>query len=186
MLHTKQDNPSSSLLKRICSSEHKKINTAPLEWGKTNEDTAHSGYSRQQKEGHTGFSCTAAGLVVNLKYPYLGATPDGWVEYECCGRGIVEIKCPYSYQSTHPYAINERTFYLQHSSDQLKLDPKHKYHYQVQMQLSICEVNYCDFVVWTLAGMANIRVDRFEAFFTSCLLQELDPTSGSGLLVAAV
>ena len=33
------------------------------------------------------------------------------------------------------------------------------------MQLSICEVNYCDFVVWTLAGMVTIRVYRNEAFF---------------------
>ena len=39
------------------------------------------------------------------------------------------------------------------------------------MQLSICEVNYCDFVVWTLAGMENISVDRSEAFFS-----EVQPT----------
>ena len=43
------------------------------------------------------FSYTAAGLVVNPKYPYLGATPDGWVGCDCCGIGIVEIKCPYTY-----------------------------------------------------------------------------------------
>ena len=184
VLHTNQDQPSSSLLKRLCSSEHKKINTAPLEWGRTNEDTACSDYCRQQKEEHTEFSCTASGLVVNPKYPYLGATPDGWVECECCGRGIVEIKCPYTYRNTHPNAINEGTFYLQCLSDRLKLDPKHKYYYQVQMQLSICEVNYCDFVVWTLAGMATIRIHRSEAFFNevqpslhaffkNCILPEL-------------
>ena len=185
VLHTSQDQPSSSLLKRLCSSEHKKVSTAPLEWGRTNEDTAHSDYSRQQKEGHTEFSSTAAGLVVNPKYPYLGATPDGWVGCDCCGRGIVEIKCPYTYRSMHPDAINDSTFYLQRFSDQLKLDPKHKYYYQVQMQLALCEVNYCDFVVWTLAGMATIHIYRNEAFFnqvqpiSSRLLQELDFTRTS-------
>ena len=33
VLHTNQDKPSGSLLERLCSSEHKKINTAPLERG---------------------------------------------------------------------------------------------------------------------------------------------------------
>ena len=50
----------------------------------------------------------------------------------------------------HPNAINDTKFYLQRFSDQLKLDPKHKYYYQVQMQLPLCEVNYRNFVVWTL------------------------------------
>ena len=59
----------------------------------------------------------------------------------------------------------DSTFYLLHTPDGLKLDPKHKYYYQVQLQLSICEVNYCDFIVWTVAGMVTIRVYRNENFF---------------------
>ena len=56
---TNQNQPSSYLLEQLCSSGHKKINTAPIEWGGGggggggNEDTAHSDYSRQQKEAHT-------------------------------------------------------------------------------------------------------------------------------------
>ena len=76
---------------------------------------------------HTQFSCTPAGLVVNPEYPHLGASPDGWVNCDCCGRGVVEIKCPYKYQFTHPDCISDSTFYLQHFSDQLKQDPRHKY-----------------------------------------------------------
>lgn len=59
----------------------------------------------------------------------------------------------------------DHNFYLMHSPDGLKLDPKHKYYYQVQLQLSLCEVNYCDFIVWTVAGMVTIRVYRNEDFF---------------------
>ena len=159
VLHTNNDQPSSSLLKQICTG-HNKVNTAPLEWGRKNEDTARSSYSVKQKTFHTWFSCTPVGLVVNPKYPHLGASPDGWVNCDCCGGGVVEIKCPYNYRFTHPDCISDSNFYLQRFSD-----PRHKYYYQVQMQLSICEVNYCDFVVWTLAGMATIRVYRNEAFF---------------------
>ena len=165
VLHTNIDQPSSSLLKQICSTEHSNVTTAALEWGVKNEETARSSYSAKQATMHTQFSCTPAGLVVNPEYPHLGASPDGWVNCDCCGRGVVEIKCPYKYRFTHPDCISDSTFYLQHFSDQLKLDPRHKYYYQVQMQISICEVNYCDFVVWTLAGMVTIRVYRNEAFF---------------------
>lgn len=36
------------------------------------------------------------GLLVNPKYPYLGASIDGLVICEDCGTGLIEVKCPYS------------------------------------------------------------------------------------------
>ena len=45
-----------------------------------------------------------------------------WLGCDCCGRGIVEMKCPYTYWSMH----TDSKFYLQCFSDKLKLDPKHK------------------------------------------------------------
>ena len=56
--------------------------------GEDNEDTACSDYSGQQIEGHTEFSYTAVGLVVNPKYPRLGAMPDGWV-VTAVGEGLL-------------------------------------------------------------------------------------------------
>lgn len=35
------------------------------------------------------------GLLVNPKYPYLGASIDGLVICEDCGTGLIEVKCPY-------------------------------------------------------------------------------------------
>ena len=55
VLHTNQDEPSSSLIKQICCSEHKKVTAAPLEWGRRNEDTARSKYSKQQTDTHRFF-----------------------------------------------------------------------------------------------------------------------------------
>ena len=34
-----------------------------------------------------------SGLHVNPSFPHLGATPDGMVSCECCGKGLIEIKC---------------------------------------------------------------------------------------------
>jgi hypothetical protein len=35
------------------------------------------------------------------------------------------------------------------NDDQLKLDVKHQYYYQVQTQLGVCKIEYGYFVVWT-------------------------------------
>lgn len=35
------------------------------------------------------------GLLVNPKYPYLGASTDGLVICEDCGTGLIEVKCLY-------------------------------------------------------------------------------------------
>lgn len=48
------------------------------------------------KDLHTNFKFTECGLFVNIEYPYFGASPDGIVECDCCGRGVLEIKCPYT------------------------------------------------------------------------------------------
>ena len=36
-----------------------------------------------------------SGLVLNPEWPHLGASPDGKVQCDCRGQGILEIKCPY-------------------------------------------------------------------------------------------
>ena len=34
------------------------------------------------------------GFFVSIEYPFLGGTPDTLIECECCGPGVVEVKCP--------------------------------------------------------------------------------------------
>ena len=95
--------------------------------------------------------------MVNRIYPHLGASPDGRVDCACCGSGVVEIKCPYKYRHVKIEEIKDSTFYLLKTSDGLKLNPNHEYFYQVQMQMAIilCDVKYCDFVVWTMQGIVT-------------------------------
>ena len=50
-------------------------------------------------------------------------------------------------------ASNDKNFCLKTDTDgALHLDPDHAYYYQIQTQLFICDVNYCDFCVATFAG----------------------------------
>ena len=41
-------------------------------------------------------------LYVWRDHPYIGASPDAIVTCDCCGKGIVEIKCPYCFRDKLP------------------------------------------------------------------------------------
>ena len=43
------------------------------------------------------------GTVISEEYPFLSASPDLQVSCECCGTGLVEIKCPYSIRDKSPF-----------------------------------------------------------------------------------
>lgn len=51
---------------------------------------------------HLSFHCSETGIFVSKDYPYLAASPDGVTECKCCGKGILEIKCPFSLQNEMP------------------------------------------------------------------------------------
>ena len=40
------------------------------------------------------FQVSSSGLMIHTQFPHMGATPDGVVNCECCGKGVLEIKCP--------------------------------------------------------------------------------------------
>jgi len=73
-----------------------------------------------------------AGLFVDSEKPYLGASPDGIIECTCCGRGSLEVKCPFSCKDKLPDDKNT-TFCMVKKDETWML--KRDHYYQVQMQL---------------------------------------------------
>ena len=60
----------------------------------------------------------------------LGASPDSLGEYECCGKGVVEVKCPLCAEETSlQQAVNSNVFCLDRRGDSseysLKKDHSH-------------------------------------------------------------
>ena len=107
-----------------------------LKWGRQNEERAKESYRIEMDKHHNNFSVHSTGLLVSTKYPFLGATPDGTISCSCCGTGLLEIKCPYTYRNVNPSDIMNESFYLQTKSDGTKvLDSSHDYHYQIQSQM---------------------------------------------------
>ena len=183
--HTSINSPSRSLIKGLMEMKvqsYSKVKS--LMWGIENEHIAREQYLEQMKDKHTGLLCTSSGLRVNPKYPHLGATPDGVVKCDCCGDGIIEIKCPYKHQQSHPHNVKDNKFCLEQVNGQMLLKKTHEYYYQIQGQLAICEMEYCDFVCWTPHGMHIERIvpdtllfktikPSLDAFFVTVLLPML-------------
>lgn len=52
-------------------------------------------YAQKHMEKCKTVQIESRGLLVNPKYPYLGASIDDLVICEDCGTGLIEVKCPY-------------------------------------------------------------------------------------------
>jgi len=150
--HTSLEKPSPSLVRALCHPDNNKLCVPATEHGKAHEEEAKLAYFNRHKLQHTTAVLSASGLVINPTHLELGPSPDALVSCECCGRGVVEIKCPYTVNRPEEHPCLETT------SDGLRLNISHQYYYQVQTQIHLCEVAYCDFVVWTREAMLVLRI----------------------------
>ena len=156
--HTSILSPSQSLVEGINKEQYSgSMEIHALDWGLEKEPCAREEYRQEIKKTHVNFKIEQAGLF----YPNLGASPDGLVSCTCCGKGVIEIKCPYSIRDRDPAAaVDTANFYLEHSEGGIKHSKTHAYYYQIQSQLAICDRPYCDFVCWTTCGMDLERITR--------------------------
>ena len=111
---------------------------------------------------HTSFTVSESGLVIHPCYSHLGASPDGVIMCACCGSGVLEIKCPFSCKSNSLLEVSreDKNFCLELQDGSLKRKDRHTYYYQIQLQMKVCEVGYCDFVVWC---PTDIHIERITA-----------------------
>ena len=180
--HTDSANPSQSLIKRICYPELFVFTSKQTEWGKKHETIARERYLKVARVKHQNLQLSENGLYINPKWPFIGASPDGIVKCDCCAEGVVEIKCPYKHrENTIEYAaVNDKQFCLTKQGDLLQLSRSHEYYYQVQTQIFVCDVQYCDFCVFTFSDMDNEstfhieRIQRDDSFWDECVLKSED------------
>lgn len=159
-----------SLIERICWPEKFIFESKQTNHGKKNEPYARSDYVHKQKKSHSTLTCVQSGLVINNKYPFFGASPDGIIECECCGRGTLEIKCPYTMLRKTERGIcvaNEKIeALLKDTNGEYFLNAEHYYYFQLQMQIIICDVDYSDFFIWKSKNYHILsRVYRNEDFW---------------------
>ena len=63
--------------------------------GCTYEKEAVQSYTNQACKSHNKLQVLKPQLFHDTSWPYIGATPDGIVICTCCGKGLLEVKCPH-------------------------------------------------------------------------------------------
>ena len=169
-VQTDINKPSQSLIKAIGYPESQQFYTEATLWGQKHEATASQAYIAECTKNHTDLSVLPCGLIINQSHPYLAATPDGIINCECCGSGVLEIKCPFSCTGkTLLEATADPTFYLEEKNGELQLKTDHAYYYQVQAQMNYSGAKYGDFVVWSQNELVIQRIYLDETFISSIL-----------------
>ena len=149
-----------NLVKRIVGYNTFDISSKPaVKYGTDNEAKARDIYSAQQGHQHQNFTCRQSGFMVDSRNPFIGASADGVIGCDCCGGGVLEIKCPFTHknQTAHEAANTDNSFCLK---PDLTLKTSHRYYTQIQLQMYVNQVKYCDFVVFTQPGEPCLHINR--------------------------
>ena len=106
------------------------------------------------------------GLAISADYPWLAATPDGWVEdpQATPSRGLVEFKNPHSCRSlTIGEAIATKKctcFVVKNGRRYLKTT--HNFYYQIQFAMFCSNTKWCDFFLRTTVDTHCERINVDE------------------------
>ena len=131
-------------------------------WGQNHEEMAIAAFIKTMKPKHYNLTVTRAGLRLDDKHHFIGASIDGLVECSCCKPAVLEIKCPYSIRSGTVAANGKQ---LQYLTDDLNLKKTHSYYYQLQTYLGVykCKMGY--FCVYTPNDVLILQIDFDKNFW---------------------
>ncbi len=190
---TSIENPSVSLVKKICYPDVYKFTSKTTAWGCEHEAAARDHYilvMRAHPNPHPNFKVSQTGFHISQSHPFMGASPDGISKCDCCGIGVIEVKCPCKSDFGD-------VKYLLNVGNGFKLDRSHTYYYQMQVQMHVLNVKHCDFIVWlqkkvTIEGkeceqvevyiervhqnsifINDVLIPKCQEFFQSVILCEL-------------
>jgi len=139
----------------------KSINSLAIRYGEKNEEIAIQCYIEHQEEKGVILNVKRCGLLVNPAIPWLAATPDSVIEVGQ-DTGCLELKCPFvCFNKPFFIAVVEvPSFCLEENNGKLQSKRKHPYFYQIQTQLFVTQMLWCDFVV--LSPNERIVVERIN------------------------
>ena len=128
-------------------------NVQAIAHGQQYEQQAISAYKAAKSKDDQPVQVRSCGLVLHLKYKFLGASPDGLVFDEKARPrfGLLEVKCPYTAfikSLSVEQACTDPSFCCEMVGGKPALRSNHAYFYQMQGQMAITGAKWCDFFVW--------------------------------------
>ena len=138
------------------------------DYGSNNEALARQKYIDTFPERHL-HSC---GLLLQPSLPFLGATPDGIVCDGSGGSALLEIKCPFAARDmTVAQAVkNVKDFYIVQDGETFTISKTHQCYSQIQGQLLLSGLEFCDFVLYTRKDVFFDRVQRDTEFINHMIM----------------
>ena len=155
--------PPDMLVKRMCySTFSQNAESAPkaCQYGINMEPEARDRYVSICNSKGYQVEVEERGLIINKTHSWLGASVDGVVKVSAPNEdtGLLEIKCPdvnthIDDQSSIPKTLIElchtrKYFYLTFDGISLGINKKHNHYFQVQAQLGVLQLQWCDFMVY--------------------------------------
>ena len=140
-------------------------------WGCSHAQLAKDCYFTMASQSHQSLSITEAGLFVDYRDPYLDAFPDGLVKCKCCGKGVLEVKCPFCHKENLP-EDDETSFCMMKSDGMWSLKRSRAYYYQVQLQLHVCPDALYVTLFWKTDHVVTLSISR-NTDFKYCIAQNV-------------
>ncbi len=151
---------------KLCSSMlyPKPISTPAIRHGRRFESVAI-----KQFTDTCGVHVRRAGLHINPRFPFLGASPDGIIDKDT----IVEVKCPYTGRDS-VIATGRHFKFLENVCGELRLKQSHHYFDQIQGQMLITGAQLCYLVIYTFKDMKVVKVNVDRDYCYQALLPKLE------------
>jgi len=84
---------------------------------------------------HIDLKVTKAGFRISKERPYIGVSCDGYVSCTCCGKGVLEAKCPFRWANDP--TINWTEDDKGHLETLFTLKKNHSYYTQVHYDCNL-------------------------------------------------
>ena len=157
-----------------------------VNYGLSNESRAAQRYAEYMKASGNPVQVSDCGVVISNAMPWLAASPDRKVIDKVFGFGIVEIKCPFTLRNVTPEeACADPNFYCHLVNGKPELKKDHPYYYQVQGQLGLTGLKWCDFVVFLQKGLIIQRI-KFDELFWMSMIEKLTKFYQQHVMVEAM
>lgn len=183
-----------SAIKKIITLQKPKTTTVPsLKYGIDNESVAAQKYQQQMEKQGNDLLIDECGLFVSVANGQLAASPDRIVtETQSGNKGCLEIKCLFKHRDVTPTEAvksseKNSSFALKCINDKITLKERHAYFYQIQMQMAITNLPWCDIVFFTNknAPVLILRIS-FDKIFWEKTKEKLLEFHNSNIIPALV
>ena len=156
------------------------LNTTAIRYGREHEKHAIDSYVNYQFKRGVAVEVQECGLVVDTLLPWLAASPDAIVSDPTLkedSKGCLEVKCPLSCENLSIFKAcrTVAAFCLVvERNGNMCLSKSHSYFYQLQTQMHVTSLQWCDFVVWSPLHEPFVQRIKYDADFMKSAISTAD------------